>query len=314
MIFVPKVSVIIETYNTPPGNEIRLRDVLRALRDQTYPPEETEAIVIFEEALAALFEPLAREHPWARFVPMRDANYFPMKNHGLRFASGEIIAFLDADCLPSADWVQRIVASIEGGADVAVGRTVYPPGRPFSHTFDIFDFGYVRTDQSGEANCFYANNVGLRREVILAHGFDPRLGRSGGCHLLSSRLKARGYKFVYDPEQSVVHDFGVNRGLKFALERIRVGFDAINLCRLDDEGVLAEKKFAGLKFLSPFAICAARVASDLARVTRRRRELGIAPLAVPYFCAASFVMRGLEMVGGVITVISPDYFRRRFRW
>ena len=311
---MPKVSVIVETYNTPPGNEIGLREVLRALRNQTYPPEEAETIVVFEEEKADLFEPLAREHPWAKFVPMRGANYFPMKNYGLRFASGQIIAFLDSDCLPCDDWVRRIVASVEGGADVAVGRTGYPPGKSFAHTFDVFDFGYVRTDEAGEANCFYANNVALRREVILAHGFDPRLGRGGGCHLLSSRLKARGYKFVYDPAQSVVHDFGVNRGLKFALERMRVGFDAINLCRLDDEGVLAEKKFAKLKVLSPFAICAARVASDLGRVTRRRRELGIAPHAVPYFFAASFFMRCIEVVGGVITVVSPDYFRRRFGW
>lgn len=311
---MPRVSIIVETFNTPPGSEIGLREVLRALRAQTYPAEETETIVVFEEERAELFEPLARAHPWAKFVPMRDANYFPMKSHGLRFASGPIIAFLDADCLPSADWVRRIVETIEGGADVAVGRTAYPPGKSFAHTFDVFDFGYVRTDAAGEANCFYANNVALRREVILAHGFDPRVGRSGGCHLLSGQLKARGYKFVYDPAQSVVHDFGVNRGLKFALERIRVGYDAVNLCRLDDEGVLAEQKFAGLKVLSPFVICAARVASDFRRVTRRRRELGIAPLAVPYFCAASFVMRGIEVVGGLVTVISPDYFRRRFGW
>ena len=310
-----KVSVIIETYNAPHACDAGLARVLEALGRQTScVREEFEVIVVVDESEAASFEPVRRAHPAAKFVAMKGGNYFPMKNYGLRFAAGEIIAFLDADCLPCRDWVQRIVATIEGGADVAVGRTRYPRGSLFSRTFDVFDFGHVRVDARGEASCFYANNVGFRRDVIMRRGFDRRLGRSGGCYLLSRRLKKRGYKFVYDTAQEVVHDFAVNRGLGFALERLRVGHDAVNLCRLDDEGVLPEKRFMRLGLLGPFAISAARVWSDTRRIIADRRPLGIRARAVPYFCAASVLLRGLEIVGGVVTAASPRYFSKRFGW
>jgi glycosyltransferase involved in cell wall biosynthesis len=249
-----------------------------------------------------------------RFVAMKDANYFPMKNYGLRFARGDVIAFLDSDCVPCERWIERAAANVARGADAAAGQTSYPAGKLWSRTFDFFDFGYARADARGEASCFYANNVAFRREVILAHGFDARLGRGGGCHLLSRQLKRRGYRVVYDAAQAVTHAAAVNSRFGFALERLRAGHDAINLCRLDEEGVLPEKKFARLGALAPAAVCAARVASDFRRAVVNREELGVSLRAVPYFCAASLFLRSIEMVGGIVTWARPDYFREEFGW
>ncbi len=309
----PLISVIVETYNATPAAEIRLDQVLTRLKEQSYPADRIEIIVVVDEANPELVDSLARNWPDVRVAQMSDGNYFAMKNCGLRFAQGEVVAFLDGDCMPSLNWAERIAFTLRKGADVAVGKTRYPSDKPFARTFDLFDFGHVQSDENGEANCFVANNVAFKKEVIREHNFDHRLGRSGGCYLLSRQLKSLDHKLVYDPHQFTVHDYNI-KGLGFITKRIRLGYDAINLCRLDSEGVMPENKVIKLGFLAPFAIFASRVLFDFKRIVSNRQDLDIPVLAIPGFYVASILMRSIEVIGGIITVARPDYFRTKFGW
>ena len=224
-----------------------------------------------------------------------------------------IIAFLDSDCMPSGNWVERIVSTLSRGADVAAGKTRYAPDHLLAHTFEVFDFGHVSGDENGEASGFIANNVAFRREILSQHSFDDRLGRSGGCYLLGQQLKSLNYKIAYDPEQFAVHGYNIE-GLKWIWKRIRLGFDAINLCRLDDAGVLPEKRFMKLGILAPFAIAASRLWFDFKRFVSNSADLDIPIYAIPWFYLTSVVTRSIEAIGGVITIVRPDYFRKKFGW
>ena len=308
-----KISVIIETYNVTPEIEIKLEHVLDRVNEQTYPKDMIEILVVLDEANTEIAGFLKGRYPDIKLVALNSSNYFSMKNYGFKFAQGDIVAFLDSDCIPCKNWADRIASTLSGGADVAVGKTRYPSDKPLAQTFDLFDFGHVQSDKNGEANCFVANNVAFKKEVFLKHNFDNRLGRSGGCYLLSRQLKVLNYKMVYDPGQFVVHEYNI-KGLGFIMKRIRLGYDSINLCRLDDKGVLAEKKFIKLGVLAPFAIFASRILFDFKRIVFNRCDLQIPVYAVPYFYIASVVMRAIEIIGGSITVARPDYFKRKFGW
>jgi glycosyltransferase involved in cell wall biosynthesis len=307
------LAVIIETYNATPETEIQLQHVLDRLNEQSYPLAKIEVIVVRDEANQELAEFLSDHYPHVKQAALNSSNYFSMKNCGLQLAQSDIIAFLDGDCIPSKNWAERIVSNISQGADVSVGKTRYPSHKPFARTFDFFDFGHVQADKNGEANCFVVNNVAFKKQIIEEHNFDNRLGRSGGCYLLSRQLKSLNYKLVYDPEQFAVHEYNI-KGLGFIGKRIRLGFDAINLCQLDDEGVLAEKKFYQFGILAPFVIFLSRVFFDLRRMISNHKDLNIPLYAIPYFCLASILMRSIEIIGGIITVVKPNYFKIRFNW
>jgi GT2 family glycosyltransferase len=304
------LSVVIETFNATPESNIQLQHVLARLREQTISQEDLERIVVVDERNHQLAEHVRKIEPAAKVVATADATYYGMKRRGMKEAQGEVIALLDSDCLPGKDWAREILATIAGGADVVAGKVRFPSGAPFSRTFALFDSGHLRNEKDGQTSCFNVSNVALRRAVVREHPFDDRLTRFGGGILLGRRLRSLGYKILYNPAVAVVHN---DKGLKKHIAvRFRTGHEAVKMCRLDDAGVLPDTKFLRLGILAPFAFALRRITFDWQSIVAKRRELEIAWYEVPFFAAASVVVRAAEAGAGLVSVIKPDYFPRRF--
>lgn len=314
-----KVSVVIETftlmheYPAMAPADLPLVRVLTALRDQSGEPLDLEVIVVVEDVAGALASFLAARWPAVIVASLPGGGYFTMKNHGLRFAHGEIVALLDGDCVPCADWAEKLVRSIESGVDVAAGKTRYSPRSLLAHPLGLFDFGHIQNDRNGNANSFIANNVAFRTDVFREHPFDDRIPRSGAEYLLASRLKALGYKIVYQPEQVAVHEYD-NKGLGFIGKRVRSGYDSINVCSLDEGRTVGESRLLKLGVFAPLGIFASRVWFDVKRFAANRRDLDISLLAVPAFWLMSLFMRGVEMGAGIVALVNRSFFRKRFGW
>jgi glycosyltransferase involved in cell wall biosynthesis len=98
-----------------------------------------EAIVVYDPAdpdTAVIVD----RHPELRWVP-RPAGIGAgaARNIGASEARGPILAFVDADCVPRADWLRRGLAAIDG-ADLVQGAVMPDPAavrRPFDHTVAI---------------------------------------------------------------------------------------------------------------------------------------------------------------------------------
>ena len=150
---------------------------------------------------------VARRHPLgARVVCEQQRGSYAARNAGIAAASGSVIAFTDADCIPEPGWLAAARNAVERGADLAAGRIVMPHS---SHpgTVERYDSAvYLRQEdlvtQHGWA---VTANLVVRRSVFDDVGpFDPTLP-SGGDREFCQRAVAAGHQLVYVPDAVVGH-------------------------------------------------------------------------------------------------------------
>jgi glycosyltransferase involved in cell wall biosynthesis len=308
MTAAPRVSVVIETItarfdSTTGALADDLAPTLAAVAAQTYPREAIESMVVVDDEVpAGAVAEIARRFPPVRLVSSRRSNYFEAKNAGAASATGELVALLDGDCAPSPDWLEVITARLSAGADAVAGCTRYG-GKSFAAwTFSVPDFAYVIAEADG-ASGFNINNVIFRREVLLAHPFDARIRRNGGCYFLFHQLRAAGLRVVYEPRAIVAHGLDI-RGLGFLRKHFERGYDGVDVYRFDDRAVLrGTRLFRRLGALALPPMYARRAAFDWLRLLRHRREIGIPLAAVPYFGAVAVMLRIVELSGALAAMV-----------
>lgn len=102
--------MIMPCYNAAPFLEQAVMSVI----DQTYP--ELELIVVDDgssDGSADIVERLASSHPGKiRLLRQHQKGPYPARNHGLSQASGEFLAFLDADDWWREDFLERLHAAL----------------------------------------------------------------------------------------------------------------------------------------------------------------------------------------------------------
>jgi glycosyltransferase involved in cell wall biosynthesis len=117
----PFVSIVIPAYNSAPT----LGACLRAIREQTYPPDRIEIIVADAGSQDATVE-IARSFKATAIVPNPLQTGEAGKATGLKAARGEILALVDSDnILDSPDWLERMLAPFADPAIVAAEPLYY---------------------------------------------------------------------------------------------------------------------------------------------------------------------------------------------
>jgi glycosyltransferase involved in cell wall biosynthesis len=312
----PLVSVIIETittrYDCANGSLADdLAATLGALDRQTYPQDSIERIVVLDDEVAAVDgAELRRRYPSVSFLSSRASNYFEAKNAGAAAAAGDFIALLDGDCEPAPDWLEMLLARF--GPDVAAvaGRTRYVGNSWAARIFSVPDFAYVLAENDGEASGFNINNLAFRREVLLAHPFDARISRNGGCYLLFHQLRAAGARILYEPCAVVAHGLDI-KGLGFVRKHFDRGYDGVAIYRLDDRAVLrGTPLFRRFGALALVGFIGRRVFLDWLLMLRHRRQIPIRLIALPFFGAVAIGLRLIELSGGLTAIAAGRSSRR----
>ncbi|PRY21199.1 glycosyl transferase family 2 [Aliiruegeria haliotis] len=197
----PKISVIIAHLN-------QLEDLARCLEALVGGNRTADEIIVVDNGSITDPEEVCRRFPSVRLLREPTPGPGPARSLGARAASGTILAFTDADCIPSPGWLAAVDAGLRApdrhllGGEVQVGVSD-PRNMTAIEAYEaIFGFQverYIR-DMGFTVTC----NLAMRSDV-----FDA-VGPFGGLEIAEDRDWGRravraGYHFAFVPEMLVVH-------------------------------------------------------------------------------------------------------------
>lgn len=180
--------------------------VLEACFDQTLPSDQYEVVLVNDGSRDDTPAVIARAERLAtcRFTVVNQPNggLANARNTGIAQATGERIAFIDDDILPTPVFAAEHLRSDERHGDVVVRGAVIN-----TESFDALPVP-VWSLANYSANWFWTSNVSVRRSRLDAAGgsFDESFSEYGWEDIeLGLRLRALGTKAVFNRRAVVFH-------------------------------------------------------------------------------------------------------------
>jgi len=205
---VPTVSVVIPVKD----RAAELRACLTSLQRIDYSRDRLE-IVVVDDGSSDETPDVARELG-AQLVTSGAIAGGPAlaRNQGARVASGEILAFIDSDCIASERWLMELLPIFAETEVAAVGGLVdgmYDGSALDRYEAAMSSLNLGGREMSGSAgnDTFYlpSCNLLVRKDAFMAAGgFRPEL-QVGEDVDLTWRLRNAGWKIVYTPQGAVLH-------------------------------------------------------------------------------------------------------------
>ena len=194
----PKISIVIPNRNSPV-----IHRVCSALLQQDYPLSAVEIFIIGVD-----FPQLIPDHPAFTFIHTSEtATAGFNRNVGLREATGELILFLDSDCIPAPDWLQTHIQYQLAGHPVVGGAVTFAAESAWQTADNVSAFHDVLPyTPGGERPYLFAANFSIQRAVLYTIGsFRSELYRAEDLEF-SARLRQHGYPLFFTPQALVFHD------------------------------------------------------------------------------------------------------------
>jgi len=198
----PKVSVVVCSFN----GAATLEDCLRSLLRLEYPRYE---VILVDDGSTDGTTKIAAKFPAVRYLRQENLGLSVARNAGALAASGEVVAYTDADCVADPLWLTYLVTAMrERGVDAIGGPNVPPPS-------DGWVARCVAASPGGPSHVMLDDvlaehvpgcNMALRRDTLLAlGGFDARFRQAGDDVDVCWRFLDAGWTIGYAPAALVWH-------------------------------------------------------------------------------------------------------------
>ncbi|MCK1424849.1 glycosyltransferase [Bradyrhizobium sp. 182] len=198
------ISVIVPHLNQPGA----LKTCLASLEAQSIPRDSFEIIVV-DNGSATLPTGVLAQYPGVRLLCEARPGPGPARNTGVAAASGEVLAFIDADCRAHPDWLSSVWRSLHSlpprtvlGGDVRIWRGTKPHQDAIAAYESVFAYRfklYIERD----GYCGTGNMAMLRRDF---HCVGPFAGIDVAEDMeWGQRAQRAGLRFQYIPEMIVFH-------------------------------------------------------------------------------------------------------------
>lgn len=193
---LPTVSVVIPAFN----EEKYIASALESLEEQDYPTDRYEVIVVDNGSTDATAT-VAQDFD-VRLVRRPNESIGGVRNAGIEVAEGEVIAFLDADCVAPPGWLEEAVDVLVDRSVGAVGGSCTVP-----ETGSWVERARWTHPPSSQRNvkALASSSLIARRDVLeQVGGFNDELGAAEDDDL-STRVREAGYCLILAPGCNVVH-------------------------------------------------------------------------------------------------------------
>lgn len=246
----PMVSIIIPVKDQPED----LAGCLASLESLDWPAARREMIVVDDSSARPVVAPGTVK------VLRQEISRGPAlcRDLGVKQARGDILAFLDADCLAGKDWLCKLIPFFEAGGVGAVGGFVagYYHGSFLDRYEDVsspLNMGKHLVLEGRGPSTFYVPtaNMLVRRDIFMSAGGFGEGRRVGEDVDLCWRLRDLGYSLVYAPFGRVAHKHRRRLG-GMLWRRAEYGTSEAGLYRAhrDKRKTFVVPVFAGLAFLA----------------------------------------------------------------
>ncbi|WP_157216013.1 glycosyltransferase family 2 protein [Flavisphingomonas formosensis] len=197
----PQVSVIIPHYNDLEN----LGHCLSLLNRQTLPPDSFEIVVADNNSACGLDAVRAVAGERAHVVPAPEQGAGAARNAAVAAARGTVLAFIDSDCSPRPDWLEKGLAGLRRGDMVGGAVQVFCQDAQRPNPIEAFEMVFAFRTR---------DYVERQRFAVTANLFTPRaiFDRVGGFRSVVAedmdwcfRAGDLGYSLVYGEDAIVAH-------------------------------------------------------------------------------------------------------------
>lgn len=213
----PTITVVIPAYNCADTISMCLESIFA----QTYPRDRFEVILVDDgstDGTAPVAQTCAAtQHEYLSILSQANGGPASARNAGIRMARGSIVAFIDADCIASPDWLTSLARAFDQHPDVAgIGGPLHNAvqSETMIARYLVAANFYRHREHRGKVDYLLtANAAFLRSALNQVGGFTERKRAWAEDADLSFRLTQSGHRLLLIPEGFVTH-FGVLESLR----------------------------------------------------------------------------------------------------
>jgi glycosyltransferase involved in cell wall biosynthesis len=140
----------------------------------------------------------------ARVLIKKEGTIASLRNYGASNAKGDMIAFLDADCIVEEDWLQKALKYFRNNSRVILGFRLIVPADA-NWTARCWDLLFSKRDVTSEVRWLPTGNMIMKRDAFLSvDGFNETL-ETNEDYDFCFRINDKGNKIISSSETSVIH-------------------------------------------------------------------------------------------------------------
>jgi glycosyltransferase involved in cell wall biosynthesis len=216
-------SVIIPAYQA----EGTIDRCLQALEHQTVPRGCYE-IVVVDDGSKDDIRTRVQAYDGVHLFVQAHTGPAAARNLGVQHAQGEIVLFTDADCEPTEEWIEGMVAPLCDDRIVGVKGAYLTDQKEIVARFVQLEYEerYHRLTREACIDFVDTYAAGYRRKVLVdAGGFDPIFTEASvEDQELSFRLARLGHRMAFVPQARVYH-WGHSRNLwAYCRRKFKIGY------------------------------------------------------------------------------------------
>ena len=188
-------------------------------------PEKTEILVI--DASEGNLDDIKNIFPSVRWVyyhnkKSKKITIPEQRNLGLKKAQGDIITFIDANCIPVDNWLIELVKPINNEGESVIAGSIKSIGGK-----TIWDVGEERMNSKKYLDEAPTINMAFKKEIIKKVGFFDEKFNYGSDVDFTWRATDLGYKIRYNKDAIIYHDWGnlqqeIKRAFRYGEARARL--------------------------------------------------------------------------------------------